>query len=70
MLAAAGAAVGMLLAAGLTSLLKKLLFGIQPLDPVTFIAVPLLLCAVAMAASYIPARKATRVPALEALRAE
>jgi len=54
----------------LVRLITKLLFGTAPLDPLTFAAVPVLLAAVALAASYIPARRATRVDPVVALRYE
>lgn len=69
-LAIAGAAVGTLAALGLTRFLSTLLFGVHPTDPVTFTAVAALLTLVALAASYIPARRATRVDPMVALRYE
>ncbi len=69
-LVAIGAAVGLTLAATLSSLLSRFLFGLESLDPVTFLGVPLLLGAVALFAAYLPARKASRVNPVEALRSE
>jgi ABC-type lipoprotein release transport system permease subunit len=51
-------------------LMKSLLFGISPFDPLTYAAVPLVLVAAAMLASYLPARRASAVDPVEALRAE
>ena len=65
-----GVAVGLITAAGLTQFMKSLLFGINPLDPITFTAIPLVLIAAATLASYLPARRAASVDPVEALRAE
>lgn len=66
----AGAAAGLAAALALSSLLKSLLFGIGPRDPLTFIAAPAVFVAVALIAAYLPARRAARVSPMEALRAE
>jgi putative ABC transport system permease protein len=66
----AGLAVGTLAAFWLTRLLESLLFGIVPRNPVTFAASSLLLSAVAVLASYIPAVRATRIDPMAALRHE
>ncbi len=66
----AGTCLGLAGSALLVRLIAKLLFGTAPLDVFTFAAVPLLLAAVALAASYIPARRATRVDPVVALRYE
>ncbi len=65
-----GAAIGLGLAYALTRLMTGLLFGVNPVDPVTYAIVPLGLLAVALLASYIPARRAARVDVMEALRRE
>ncbi len=65
-----GTAVGLGAAAALMRLMRTLLFGISPLDPVTFTAVPLALVAAAALASYLPARRTAAVDPVEALRAE
>jgi predicted permease len=69
-LTAMGAAIGLVAAAGLMGLMKSLLFGISPLDPFTFIAVPLMLGAAAALASYLPARRAASIDPVEALRTD
>jgi predicted permease len=65
-----GMAIGLGAAAALMRLMRTLLFGISPLDPVTFVAVPVTLLAAAALASYLPARRTTAVDPVEALRAE
>jgi predicted permease len=65
-----GTAVGLGAAAALMRLMRTLLFGISPLDPVTFTAVPVALVAAAALASYLPARRTAAVDPVEALRAE
>jgi predicted permease len=65
-----GVALGLAGAFAFVQLLASMLFGVGTYDPVTFIGVPLLLAAVAMVASFIPARRAVRVDPLVALRYE
>jgi predicted permease len=65
-----GVAVGLVAAAFLVRALETLLFETEPLDPVTFLATATVLAATAFAASYLPARRATRVDPSVALRAE
>ena len=65
-----GVAIGVVAAAGLMQFMKSLLFGISPLDPFTYSAIPLILVFSAMLASYMPARRAAAVNPAEALRAE
>jgi ABC-type antimicrobial peptide transport system permease subunit len=69
-LSAVGAFIGILVALGATRYLASLLYGVRPFDPPTFLAVALLLSLVALAACYIPARRASRVDPLVALRYE
>jgi putative ABC transport system permease protein len=69
-LAGIGLAIGLAGAVAATRLLTKMLFEVKPGDPVTYAGVVVLLGAVAMAASYIPARRATKVDPLVALRQE
>ena len=69
-LAGMGVAVGLVAATGLMRLMKSLLFGISPLDPVIYAAVPIVLVTAAVLASYLPARRAAVVDPVEALRAE
>ena len=67
-LAAIGAVLGVAGALALSRSLTTLLYGVAATDPVTFIAVPLVLCGVALFASYLPARRATLVDPLRAIR--
>ena len=66
----AGLAIGLLLAAVATRVIASFLYGVGATDPLTFIAVPLLLGSVALLASYVPARRAVKVDPLVALRYE
>jgi ABC-type lipoprotein release transport system permease subunit len=65
-----GAAGGLAGAFAVTRYLRTLLFEVTATDPATFILVPLLLCTVALAASYLPARRAAAVDPLSAVRYE
>jgi putative ABC transport system permease protein len=67
---ASGVVVGLVLALGATKAIASLLFGVGPTDPLTFGATAAALVAVGLAASYAPARRATRVNPTEALRYE
>jgi ABC-type antimicrobial peptide transport system permease subunit len=70
MLTVVGVVVGLAGAAALSRSLEGLLFGLTPLDPTTFLAVVVVFGVVATLASYVPARRATRVDPLVALRTE
>jgi ABC-type antimicrobial peptide transport system permease subunit len=65
-----GVAIGLAAAAGLMQSMKSLLFGISPLDPLTYAMVPFILASSAAIASYLPARRAASVDPVEALRSE
>ena len=65
-----GTGVGLVLALAGAQLLRSLLFGVNAFDPVTFGAVPVVLLAIALLASYLPARRASRVDPVRALKAE
>ena len=65
-----GVAIGLCASAALTHYLRSMLWGVEPLDPITFTVAPLALLLVGLAACYIPARRATKVDPLIALRYE
>jgi predicted permease len=67
---AIGLALGLLLAVAATQVIAGFLYGVGATDPITFVTVPLLLGMIALLASYIPARRATKVDPLAALRYE
>jgi predicted permease len=69
-LVALGGVIGLIASALVTRLLGRLLFGVPPLDPVTFLGVPVLFAVVATVASWVPAHRATRVDPVRALRSE
>jgi hypothetical protein len=68
--ALAGAAIGIALGAAATHALRAKLYGVQPLDVPTFAVVTMVLLAVALLASWLPARRAAAIPPTEALRSE
>jgi ABC-type antimicrobial peptide transport system permease subunit len=65
-----GGLVGVAVCAGVSQVLSSMLFGLSARDPIAFVCVPLFLLAVALIASYIPARRAMRVDPMVALRCE
>jgi putative ABC transport system permease protein len=69
-LAGIGVVIGLVVALGATRLMTGLLFGVRATDPVTFVAIPLLLAIVALSACLLPARRATKVDPMTALRSE
>jgi putative ABC transport system permease protein len=65
-----GVVIGMAASLAVSRLLKSFLFGLSAADPMTFGIIPLLLAAVALLACYVPARRATKVDPMIALRSE
>ena len=65
-----GTGVGLAGALAVTRVIRSLLYGINPTDPLTFVCVSLLLVGVALLATYIPARRAARIDPMDALRYE
>jgi ABC-type antimicrobial peptide transport system permease subunit len=70
LLASVGVPLGLVAAVALSRLMSSLLFGVSPLDPLTYSAVPLVLLAAVVTASYLPARRAASVDPVDALKAE
>jgi len=67
-LAGMGVAAGLILSASAASIMASLLVGVRPHDPQVFLLAPLLLFTIALLASYLPARRATKVDVMSSLR--
>ena len=65
-----GIGIGILVALAMSRLMAAILFGITPNDLVTFVSVPVVLCAVALVACLLPARRAAKLDPMQALRAD
>jgi ABC-type antimicrobial peptide transport system permease subunit len=65
-----GIGIGLATEAALVQFMRTLLFGVHPIDPVTFIAVPVVLVMAAIVASYLPAARAAVINAVDALKAQ
>jgi putative ABC transport system permease protein len=70
LLTSIGLAAGLAVAALVTRLLSSMLFGVSARDPLTFLIVPVVLGAVALAACFVPVRRATRISPIQALRCD
>ena len=70
LLVAVGMVTGLIAALAVGRLMRSLLFNVSPTDPATFVTIVILLCAVALLACWLPARRATRTNPMEALRYE
>ena len=68
--AAAGVAIGLSAAVGLTRFLSTLLYDVQPVDPVTYVTAAAAVVVVSLLASYVPARRAAKVDPMQSLRGE
>ena len=70
LLTSIGLGIGILAALGLTRLLVSILYGIRPRDPLTFVGLSLMLACVSVLATYVPARRATKIDPMSAVRHE